>query len=181
MREVIMPMKSTRAVENWKRRVKGQDGFTLIEAAMASVVLAVALIALSGMQSITLKKNISANDMTRVTNLAADMVERIQFNRPNVTAYHNISVSSSTATCPATTVNVMANGDCTQWRTLLVNSGLANIVGTVTLNPAPPAVDALGLSRSTVTVRLDWLSSSTIGSASPAPKTITLVTVVAPE
>lgn len=174
-------MKRTRAIKNWGAKGRHQDGFTLIESAIAAVVLAVALLALSGMQSITLKKNINANDMTRITNLAADMVERIQFNRQNVTAYHNINVSSSTATCPATTVNVMANGDCTQWRTLLINSGLANIVGTITLNPAPPAVDALGLGRSTVTVRLDWSSSTNIGSASPAPKTVTLVTVVAPE
>jgi type IV pilus assembly protein PilV len=119
--------------------------------------------------------------MTRVSNLAADMVERIQFNRRNVTAYHNINVSSSTTTCPTTALNVMANGDCTQWRTLLLGSGLSNITGTVTLNPAPPAVDALGLTRSTVTVRLDWLSNSNVGASSLMAKTITLVTVVAPE
>jgi type IV pilus assembly protein PilV len=148
---------------------------------VAAVILAVGLLALSGMQAMSLKRNISGSEMTRVSNLAADMVERIQFNRRNVTAYHNINVSSSTTTCPTTALNVMANGDCTQWRTLLLGSGLSNITGTVTLNPAPPAVDALGLTRSTVTVRLDWLSNSNVGASSLMAKTITLVTVVAPE
>lgn len=158
-----------------------QSGFTLIESMVAATILTIGLLALSGMQAMSLKKNVGANELTRVSNLAADMVERIQFNRRNVTAYHNINVSASTTTCPATTVNVMANGDCTQWRTLLLGSGLANVVGTVTLNPIPPTVDALGLTRSTVTVRLDWLANSNAGTAAPMTKSTTLVTVVAPE
>ena len=159
----------------------GQSGFTLIESMVAAVILSVGLLALSGMQAMSLKKNVSANELTRVSNLAADMVERIQFNRRNVTGYHNINVSSSTTTCPTTTVNVMANGDCTQWRTLLLNSGLSNVVGRVTLNPVPPTVDGLGLTRSTVTVQLNWLANSNIGGGAGITKSITLVTVVAPE
>lgn len=165
-----------------RRDINGSEwGFTLIESMVAALILAVGLLALSGMQAMSLKRNINGNEMTRVSNLAADMVERIQFNRRNVTAYHNINVSSAVTTCPASTVNVMANGDCVQWRTLLLNSGLSNIAGTVVLNPAPPALDPLGLTRSTVTVRLDWMANSNIGSASLMPKSITLVTVVAPE
>jgi type IV pilus assembly protein PilV len=159
----------------------GQSGFTLIESMVAATILAIGLLALSGMQAMSLKKNVSANEMTRVSNVAADMVERIQFNRRNVTAYHNINVSSSTTTCPATTLNVMANGDCTQWRTILLASGLSNVVGTVTLNPIPPAVDVLGLTRTTVTVRVDWLANSNVGSATGMTKSATLVTVIAPE
>ncbi|BCA54975.1 putative Type IV pilus assembly protein PilV [Nitrospira sp. KM1] len=163
------------------KRLESQSGFTLIETMLAAVILAIGLLALSGMQSITMKKNIGSSEMTKVTNLAADMVERIQFNRRNVTAYHNITVSSSTTSCPTTATNVMANGDCSQWATLLLNAGLANVVGTVSLNPVPPVVDATGLTRSTVTVRLDWLANSNAGSALSATKTISLVTVVAPE
>lgn len=160
---------------------KIECGFTLIESMVAALILAVGLLALSGMQAVSLKRNINGNEMTRVSNLAADMIERIQFNRRNVTAYHNINVSSAVTTCPAATVDVMANGDCVQWRTLLLNSGLSNIAGTIVLNPAPPTLDPLGLTRSTVTVRLDWMANSNIGSASLMPKNITLVTVVAPE
>jgi type IV pilus assembly protein PilV len=158
-----------------------QSGFTLIESMVAAAILVVGLLALSGMQAMSFRKNISGSEMTKISNLAADMVERIQFNRRNVTGYHNINVSSGTTTCPTTAVNVMANGDCTQWRTLLLSSGLSNVVGTVTLNPAPPAVDALGLTRSTVTVRLDWVANSNAGGGAAMTKSISLVTVVAPE
>ena len=158
-----------------------QSGFTLIESMVSAAILVVGLLALSGMQAMSFRKNISGSEMTKVSNLAADMVERIQFNRRNVTAYHNINVSSSTTTCPTTAVNVMANGDCTQWRTLLLSSGLTNVVGAVTLNPAPPTLDVLGLTRSTVTVRLDWLANSNVGGGAAMTKSISLVTVVAPE
>ncbi len=159
----------------------GQSGFTLIESMVAATILAIGLLALSGMQSMSLKKNVSANELTRVSNLAADMVERIQFNRRNVARYHNINVSSTATTCPTAVIDVMANGDCTQWRTLLLGSGLSNVVGTVTLNPIPPTVDVLGLTRSTVTVRVDWLANSNVGGGPAMTKSITLVTVVAPE
>jgi len=145
---------------------------------VAAVILTIGLLALTGMQSFSLRKNVDANNQTRVTNLAADMVERIQFNRTKTATYHNINVSSGANTCPTTAADVMANGDCTQWRTLLLNSNLQNVVGTVTVsNPTPPAVDPLGLNRYTVTVRVTWdeTSSSEVTARS---KTVSVVTVV---
>lgn len=158
----------------------GHDGFTLIESMVAAVILTIGLLALTGMQSFSLRKNVDANNQTRVTNLTADMLERIQFNRRKVTNYHNINVSSSTTTCPTTAADVMANGDCTQWRTLLLSSNLQNIAGTVTLSPVPPATDPLGLNRSTVTVLVTWTETSS-GEVTAASKTVRLDTVIAPE
>ena len=156
------------------------EGFTLIESMMAAVILTIGLLALTGMQSFSLRKNVDANNQTRVTNLAADMLERIQFNRRKAANYHGINVSSGTTTCPTVAADLMANGDCTQWRTLLLSSNLQNIVGTVTLNPIPPAPDPLGLNRSTVTVQVTWTEAA--GSdVTGAIKTMTLATVVAPE
>ena len=155
-------------------------GFTLIESMVAATILTIGLLALTGMQSFSLRKNVDANNQTRVTNLAADMLERIQFNRRKVANYSGINVSLGTTTCPAVAADVMANGDCTQWRTLLLNSNLQNIVGTVTLNPVPPATDPLGLNRSTVTVVVTW-SEVASGGATAASKTVRLDTVVAPE
>lgn len=158
-----------------------QAGFTLIESMIAGTVLAVGLLGLAATQGMTLKKNIGANEMTKVSNLAADMVERVQFNRRNVTAYHNIQVSSTTTVCPTAAVNVMASGDCAQWQSLLLSSGLKNVVGTVLLNPIPPAVDAVGLTRSTVTVQLAWVADASATGTTAMNKSISLVTVVAPE
>jgi type IV pilus assembly protein PilV len=163
---------TTRASGSW------HDGFTLIESMVAAVILTIGLLALTGMQSFSLRKNVDANNQTRVTNLTADMLERVQFNRTKAANYHNINVSSGTTTCPTSAVDVMANGDCTQWRTLLLNSNLQNIVGTVTVsNPTPPAVDPLGLNRYTVTVRVTW-SEAASGEVVAASKAVSVVTVV---
>jgi type IV pilus assembly protein PilV len=156
------------------------NGFTLIESMIAAVILTIGLLALTGMQSFSLRKNVDANNQTRVTNLAADMLERIQFNRRKAANYHGINVSSSTTTCPTVATDVMANGDCTQWRTLLLNSNLQNIVGTVTLNPVPPATDPLGLNRRTVTVLVTWNEVAS-GEVTAASKTMRLDTVIAPD
>jgi len=158
----------------------GHEGFTLIESMVAAVILTIGLLALTGMQSFSLRKNVDANNQTRVTNLAADMLERIQFNRRKAANYSNITVNSSTTTCPTAAADVMANGDCTQWRTLLLSSNLQNIAGTVTLNPVPPATDPLGLNRSTVTVQVTWNESAS-AEVTAALKTVRLDTVVAPE
>jgi type IV pilus assembly protein PilV len=156
------------------------NGFTLIESMIAAVILTIGLLALTGMQSFSLRKNVDANNQTRVTNLAADMLERIQFNRRKAANYHGINVSSSTTTCPTVATDVMANGDCTQWRTLLLSSNLQNIVGTVTLNPVPPATDPLGLNRRTVTVLVTWNEVAS-GEVTAASKTMRLDTVIAPD
>src|SRR5439155_17528626 len=84
------------------RKLMGQSGFTLIEGMIAAIVLAVGLLAVAGMQGISLGRNVDANELGRVTNLAADMVERIQFNRRNATAYNNIDTLNA-ATQPPTT------------------------------------------------------------------------------
>ena len=169
------PRMTTRA--SWS----GHDGFTLIESMIAGVILTIGLLALTGMQSFSLRKNVDANNQTRVTNLAADMLERIQFNRSNAVNYNLISVSAGATTCPPALTDVMANGDCTQWRTLLLNSNLQNIAGTVTVsNPTPPNLDSLGLNRSTVTVQVTWDEAAS-GEVLAASKTVRLVTVVAPE
>jgi len=84
-----------------------EDGFTLLESLMAAVVLGIGLIGLAGMQGIALSRNVDANELTLASNLAADMVERIQYNRRNAIVYNNIDT-----TLPATqpTTNTMASG-----------------------------------------------------------------------
>ncbi|MCX5727907.1 MAG: type IV pilus modification protein PilV [Nitrospirae bacterium] len=163
------------------------EGFTLIESMIAAVILTIGLLALTGMQSFSLRKNVDANNQTRVTNLAADMLERIQFNRSNAANYQGITVCSTPSAlpcvpfCPAVLTNVMANGDCTQWGTLLLSTNLQNITGTVTLsNPTPPNPDPLGLNRHTVTVQVTWNEAGS-GGVTAALKTVRLDTVVAPE
>lgn len=163
-----------------------EAGFTLIEGMLAAVVLAVGLLALSGMQAISLGTNVDANELTRATTLASDMIERIQFNRFNVTAYHGIDTAAPTPCTQSATAQPMARGDCLQWQTMLNTSGLTAAVGTVALTPIPPATDPLNLNRTTVQVRVIWtggMATSTGQGVTKTrrPKSVNLATVIARE
>ena len=154
-----------------------QGGFTLIEGMLATVVLAVGLLALAGMQGMALGRNVDANELTLGTNLAADMMERIQFNRRNVSAYANIDTRNG-ATIPAS--NVTATGDYTQWKARLETvqlqgSSLANVQGLVAVFPVGPTIPPLNQNR--VTVQVLWNS----GNGPLRAKRVTLNSVIAPE
>lgn len=161
----------------------GQDGFTLIEGMFAGVVLAVGMLAMAGMQSMSLGRNVDANEVTRVTNLAADMVERIQFNRARAAAYNGIDTLNAGTQPPAT--EPMARGDYTQWQTLLNGSGLTGVQGLVAVtnpwNDPDPALNPVTLNRRQVAVTINWLGSVKSETSVRRNKTMTLVTIVAPE
>lgn len=171
-------------------RVKDQSGFTLLEGMLASVVLAVGLLSLAGMQGMSLGRNLDANELGAVTNLTADMVERIQFNRRNVTAYNNINTTAACAQDPV--AQPMARGDCVQWQALLAASRLANVQGVVQVTPIvtnPP------LNQNQVIVQISWTSAVTVGQDSNSmggggpvapvtasrPRNVIMGAVVAPE
>jgi type IV pilus assembly protein PilV len=157
-----------------------EQGFTLVEGMLASVILAVGLLGLSGMQSIALVKNVDANETTKVTSLAADMMERIQFNRRNAASYQGIdTTSASSCTAISASAQPMANGDCTLWSTLVNNTQLQNIRGTVAVSPA--LVGPAALNQRNVTVTITWLGSLRSDQTVKRSRTLTLQRVVAPE
>lgn len=154
-----------------------QSGFTLIEGMIAAAILTTGLLALSGMQAISLSRNMDANELTRATNLAADMMERIQFNRKNVTTYGGID--TSVACTISTTAQPMARGDCDQWDNLLAStyaSGLAGVRGRVTVAATGPA----GLNQSNVAVLVSWTEAAGANKV-PRARQVTLTSVIAPE
>jgi type IV pilus assembly protein PilV len=168
----VMEFRRFRKISNG--RWWAEDGFTLLESMMAAVVLGIGLIALAGMQGIALSRNVDANELTLASNLAADMVERIQYNRRNAIVYNNIDTL-----LPATqpTTNTMASGDYTQWKARLESARLGAVKGRVTVSDIvmnPP------LKQSTVAVQVQWTGNT--GSAATArTRTVTLNAVVAPE
>jgi type IV pilus assembly protein PilV len=155
----------------------GQDGFTLIEGMIAGVVLAVGMLALASMQSMSLGRNVDAHEVTRVTNLAADMLERIQFNRARAAAYNAIDTLNAATQPPAT--QPMARGDYTQWQTLLNTSGLTGVQGLITVTATGPTTPPLNQSQ--VAVTITWLGSVKSETSVRRNKTMTLITIVAPE
>jgi type IV pilus assembly protein PilV len=157
-----------------------QQGFTLLEAMVAAGVLSVGLLGLAGLQGMSLGKNVDANDMTRVTNLSADMAERIQNNRQRVLDYHNTDTNVACAQNVST--QRMALGDCTQWQTLVSNSGLAGARGVVSatrLDPDPTA-NPVTMNRFLVTIAVSWQTMRTDVSTART-KTVTFTSLIAPE
>jgi type IV pilus assembly protein PilV len=160
-----------------------EGGFTLLEGMLAAVFLGMGLLALTGMQSISLTRNVDANELTQVTAVASEMVERIQFNRKNVTFYNNMNTTSGgTGNCTTIivpTVQPMASGDCVQWRSALMATNLSGIAGTIAVQAMGPTTPPLNQSRVTVTVT--WLGSRKTDVTVQRNKTVTLQTIVAPE
>lgn len=158
---------------------RNEKGFTLLEGMLASVILAVGLLALSGMQGIALVKNVDANELTRVSTLAADMMERIQFNRRNAVAYNGIDTQSGT-TCSGISASAqpMAAGDCLLWDSLVDGTQFENVRGIVTVSNV---ISPVSLNQRNVTVTITWTGSMKSDQTVKRSRTLTLQRVVAPE
>jgi hypothetical protein len=120
---------------------------------------------------------VDAHEIARVTNINADLMERIKFNRGRALAYHNID-TNNLATQPLGT-EPMARGDYAQWRTMLTNSRLANARGVVTvvrLDP-DPVLTPISLNRFTVTTTITWTTTGSVA----LTKSVTFAAMLAPE
>jgi type IV pilus assembly protein PilV len=150
-----------------------EQGFTLIEVMVSAAVLGLGVMGMAAMQGISFTKNVDANDLSIVTNVASDMMERIQNNRRYAWAYNNLQTvgpgnclaggipappppAPFRADLPLSIVTTRAvQGDCTQWRALVLATNLANVQGVVTV--VPPVVPIPTESRTVqVTVQLQW-------------------------
>lgn len=164
----------------WKRVVidgpQEEKGFTLLEAMIASAILGLGLLGMAAMQGMALVKNVDANELTRVTTIASDMLERIQFNRRNASTYNGIDTASST-NCN-TISNAQAKGDCLMWNSLVSGTQLQSIRGTVTVSDviAPTA-----LGQRTVTLVLSWMGSMKSDSSVKRSRSVTFDRVIASE
>lgn len=163
-------------------RINHQSGFSLIEGMIAGAILSVGVLAVAGMQGMALTRNVDSTELTRATNLAAEMIERMQYNRKNIAQY---AINTSNAIpCPQSAVTqAMARGDCDQWVALLGNpqaSGLVNVRGVITVPAAPVGTLATLLNQYPVTVTVSWTGAA--GDTKVArPKQVVLTTTVSPE
>ena len=161
-------------------RCEDKRGFSLLEGMLAAVVLATGLLAMSGMQGIALVKNVDANELTQVTSVASDMMERVYFNRRNAVIYNGIDTQSPT-TCNtiSSTAQPQAKGDCVLWQGLVTGTQLENIRGQISVSPNPIAPTVLG--QRNVTVTITWMGSMKSDTSVKRPRTLVLNRVVAPE
>lgn len=154
---------------------RNESGFTLIEVMVSIVILSVGLLALAGMQGIALGRNTNANQLTVASNLATDMIERIQFNKWNATAYNLIDTTNAGTQPPVG--QVMANGDYTQWQTRLAGSRLMGVRGRVA---AVPIVTVPPLNQTNVLVTVTWTGDKGDTIAATA-HTVSVGMIIAPE
>ena len=174
-------------------RNRNGNGFSLLEAMVAAGVLSVGLLGLAGLQGMSLGKNVDASEITRVANLATDIVERIQNNRQRVMEYSGIDTSVA---CPGTysdpvplglgntlAVGVGAQGDCNQWRTVVGGSALSDVRGVVQVARVDPSptVNPQTMHRVSVTVNLTWASGTRTDISTRRQKSATFVSIIAPE
>jgi type IV pilus assembly protein PilV len=162
-----------------RHRCRSEQGFSLLEGMLAAVLLGTGLLAMSAMQGIAFVRNVDSNELTRITTLASDMMERIQFNRRNAVSYNGIDTQSVT-NCNgiSATTQRQARGDCLLWDSLVDGTQLQNVQGTVTVSNiiAPTA-----LGQRTVTVTITWMGSLKSDSTVKRARSLTINRVVAPE
>jgi type IV pilus assembly protein PilV len=163
--------------------VRTESGFTLLEGMIATVILSVGVIAMGAMQGIAITRNVDSTELTLATNMASEMLERIQYNRRNVTAYAGIDTNNP---CVLPAIQTMAQGDCVQWQAMMTNQGVSGISqasmltgvrGVVTVTPVvtnPP------LNQSRVNVVITWTGRN-MGTTAAAPRRVMLDTTIAPE
>jgi len=152
---------------------RDERGFTLVEVMVSATILGLGVMGMAAMQGMSFTKNVDANELSMVTNVASDMMERIQNNRRYAWAYNNLQTvgpgnclaggipapppaAPFQADLPLSIVTTRAvQGDCTQWRTLLLATNLSNVQGSVQV--VPPVLPAPSGSRTVqVTVQLQW-------------------------
>ena len=162
--------------------VQTDRGFTLIEAMIAGGVLAAVLMGLSGVQAVTLTKNVDSKEVTVSTNLGTEMIERIQSNRQKVLDYHNIDTTAGTPCPQSAATQRQALGDCQQWRAVLANSNLNTARGTVTVTriDPDPVTGAASMNRLSVVVTLTWKAVANTN-FSGQTMTTTYRAIIAPE
>lgn len=169
-------------------KLGNEKGFTLVEVLVSAAILGVGVMGMAAMQGVSFSKNVDANDLSIVTNIAADMMERIQNNRRYSWAYNNLDTTGpgnclagglpapppfgiQPITKPQVTQTVQ--GDCIQWRTRVLGSNLLNATGRVTATPVAP----VGSGATQVTVRMTWNDRG----AGQRARVVSFQTVVVPE
>lgn len=97
--------------------MRSARGLTLIEILVAVLVVSVGLLGLAGLQAGALQQNHAAYTRTQVTNLAADITDRMRANRERAQAGdYNLALDDS-----APTGTSVAANDLRAWRSLIAD------------------------------------------------------------
>ena len=95
-------------------RIRQEQGFTLIEVMLSAAILAIGLLGLAALTTLSFTRNSDGNEVTVATNLAAELVERMQFNRRNlVNGYGGINLTAANpALCVQNPLTQIGRASC---------------------------------------------------------------------
>ncbi len=133
-----------------------QRGFTIVEALVALVILAVGMLGIASLYVTTLRASGSAASRMQAVNLASDLGDRIRANRTAEAAYAGAAAANGTTCIGATatcTPAQMAAHDLFVWQAAL-QAALPGAAGAVT-------VDA-GANPTTYQIRVSWVEASNL-------------------
>jgi len=151
----------------------GQAGFSMFEVMIAMVIMMVGLMGLAAMQDIALSGNMDANEVTRVTALATDLMDRISYNKKNVLVYNGINTTAAIPCSQPAATQAQARGDCLQWDFRVDNSGLRNAQGIVAVAAAGPILpNSTAAMLNVVNITINWTGAK-------RAKTVTMSSIVA--
>lgn len=124
--------------------MKKEAGFSLVEVMVSIVLLAIGLIGLLTMLTTAMSANRFSYDGTTGVQLAEYMVDIIRLNGGNNNGRYN-GMDTNVSACASDTV------DCGPWKTALLNSGMINPRGTVSVSVNTPTDRT-----DTVEVQVEW-------------------------
>jgi type IV pilus assembly protein PilV len=129
-------------------------GFTIVEALVALVVLAVGMLGIASLYVTTLRASGSATSRMHAINLASDLGDRIRANRTAEAAYAGAPAASGT-TCIGNAVTctavAMAAHDLFVWQAAIQAALPGAPVGSVTVNTAT--------NPTTYEIRVSWVEA----------------------
>ncbi|MEM9404232.1 MAG: type IV pilus modification protein PilV [Pseudomonadota bacterium] len=144
-------------------RSRTQGGFTLVEVLVSSLILALGLVGVAGLQALALKNNQSAYMRSQASALAYDLADRMRTNVSGAASYDPTAATlhvgcGTTAGC---TVQQTAQNDIAEWNVALA-ANLPMGTGFVCIDSTPndgtgtgdPQCDGTG-SRHTVKIWWD--------------------------
>ncbi len=142
-------------------------GFTMVEALVALVVLAVGMLGIAGLYVTTLRSGSSAIYRMQAINLATDMADRIRSNRDANLNYNNAPLDNNCFGTAAVdcTPQQMAESDLFLWNTQLAQI-LPSGTGTVVVVGASAPY--------TYTITLTWFEQGSDTTAAGTAQTYTL-------
>lgn len=125
--------------------MKNDAGFTLVEVMVSIVLIAIGFFGLLSMLTTAMSANRFSHDGTTGVQLGTYMVDIIRLNGGNDNGRYDGMDTDNVVVCAADPV------DCGPWRLALLNSGLINPRGRVTVS-----VDTPTESTDTIQVQVEW-------------------------